>query len=72
MIETRIIGRTALFTVARPEKRNALTVEPCRQLRHAMESAATHEVRAVVVTGSGTSFCSGADLEEVYTPALHG
>lgn len=53
----------AVFTLNRPHKLNALDSE----LRDAMLDAvasvqADDDVRAVIVTGSGRGFCSGADL----------
>lgn len=48
----------------RPERRNALTWDLVRQLRHAVAEARTDPaVRVVVLTGSGErAFCAGADL----------
>ncbi len=48
----------------RPEKRNALDPEIIAALQHALESAAAApEIRVVILTGEGTAFCAGADLE---------
>ena len=60
-------GRVAVVTLQRPEKRNALTIAMCEQLRDAVRTAVADGARAMVVTGSGTSFCSGADLRAVYS-----
>jgi enoyl-CoA hydratase len=46
----------------RPERRNALNSQLVTELRAAVEDAATHDVRAIVLTGQGTVFCAGADL----------
>jgi enoyl-CoA hydratase/carnithine racemase len=47
----------------RPEARNALTGEMVAGLRDALERAAADDaVAAVVLTGTGTAFCAGADL----------
>lgn len=46
----------------RPERRNALNVEIVDGLRDAIEKAATEDVRAIVLTGAGHVFSSGADL----------
>ncbi len=58
-----VVDRVATVTLNRPDRLNALTatmgVEYARALR-ALD--ADPEVRAVVVTGAGRGFCSGADL----------
>jgi enoyl-CoA hydratase len=59
--------RVALLTLNRPDKRNALTIELCEQLRDAAQAALIAGARALVLTGEGSSFCSGADLDSVYT-----
>lgn len=67
MIDLTWHGRVALITLNRPEKRNALNIEMCHRLRDAVGSAVAGGARAMVITGNGTSFCSGADLGGVYT-----
>src|SRR5437588_12256879 len=58
-----IEGAVALVTLNRPEKRNALNDALVAALKDALRDAdAREEVRAVVVTGAGADFCSGADL----------
>ncbi|HEX4252179.1 MAG TPA: enoyl-CoA hydratase [Pseudonocardia sp.] len=59
--------RVALVTLHRPDKRNALTIELCELLRDAVRGALVADARALVITGTGTSFCSGADLDAVYS-----
>jgi enoyl-CoA hydratase/carnithine racemase len=50
----------------RPEQRNAIDPELCAALAGALDDAATtREIRAVVVTGAGGTFCSGGDLGSV-------
>jgi enoyl-CoA hydratase/carnithine racemase len=47
----------------RPEARNALTEPMLASLRTELERAATDDgVSAVVVTGTGSAFCAGADV----------
>ena len=46
----------------RPERRNALNSELVDGLREAIEKAAGEDVRAIVLTGQGHVFSSGADL----------
>jgi enoyl-CoA hydratase/carnithine racemase len=56
-------GGVLAITLSRPEARNALTAEMVAGLGAALEGAATDEsVVAVVLTGTGTAFCAGADL----------
>lgn len=52
-----------LITLNKPELHNAMTPEVSAAWAAAIESIADDpEVRALVVTGAGRSFCSGADL----------
>jgi enoyl-CoA hydratase/carnithine racemase len=51
------------ITLARPEARNALTEPMVAALHQEVVRAGRDEgVRALVLTGSGTAFCAGADL----------
>lgn len=59
--------RVALVTIERPDKRNALNITLCQALESAVREALAEGARALVLTGEGTSFCSGADLDSVYT-----
>ena len=53
----------ARIAMARPEKRNAVTAAMFEELGDAAEQAAGDlDVRAVVLTGDGPSFCAGIDL----------
>ncbi|RAY16997.1 enoyl-CoA hydratase/isomerase family protein [Actinomadura craniellae] len=52
-----------LVTLNRPAVRNAMTEEMTQAWNRAIdEVAADRETRVLVVTGAGSSFCSGADL----------
>jgi enoyl-CoA hydratase len=53
-------GQVGVATIDRPERRNALNAELCAQLRGHLEQSGA--LRAIVITGAGTAFCSGADL----------
>jgi len=70
MIELSWRDRIAILTLDRSEKHNALNIELCDRIRAAFADAA--DARAVVLTGRGRSFCSGADLDEVYTADFRG
>jgi methylglutaconyl-CoA hydratase len=56
-------GGLARITLNRPDKRNALDGQMVAELKGAIGSSAADEsVRAVLLTGAGEDFCSGADL----------
>lgn len=57
--------RVATITLDRPHRRNALTVEMLERLVAALAEVADDlDVGAVVLTGAGDAFCSGADVAE--------
>jgi 2-(1,2-epoxy-1,2-dihydrophenyl)acetyl-CoA isomerase len=63
-VELRLQERVAWITLNRPEALNALTPQMGRELRAAVEHVAeSSEVRAIVLTGAGRGFSSGADLK---------
>ncbi|MEV8607003.1 enoyl-CoA hydratase [Amycolatopsis sp. NPDC051373] len=65
MITTEVRGEVGVIALDRHERRNALDVEHCVDLRKAVLDLGPR-VRALVITGRGTSFCAGADLGGVY------
>jgi enoyl-CoA hydratase/carnithine racemase len=57
--------RVATITLNRPEKLNAMSWVMFNEIADAFDRAAgDDEVRAVVITGAGGAFCSGADLTD--------
>lgn len=55
----------ATLTLARPERRNALSIKVRDEISDQLDGWATDPaVRAVVLTGEGSTFCAGFDLEE--------
>lgn len=50
-------------TLNRPDKANALTREMLSHLADIAERAGREGARALILTGAGTVFCAGADLE---------
>lgn len=61
-----VSGAVARLTLNRPEKRNALNPELIAELRTAIAGAgADPAIHAIVLTGAGRDFCSGADLASV-------
>jgi enoyl-CoA hydratase len=67
MIHVSVTDGVGLLELDRPDRRNALDVEQCRRVAAGMATVLDRGARAVVVTGRGTSFCSGADFGQVYT-----
>lgn len=68
--QTGAVGRLILN---RPKTLNAWTAEFGRELRQVVEGeAADDSVRAVLVTGAGRGFSSGADLRAGFEPAADG
>ena len=58
-------GRVRQLILSRPEKRNALNLALCRELTDELDEANQDpETGAILLTGQGTSFCAGMDLEE--------
>ena len=65
-VELVVDGAVATITLNRPEKKNALTVEMREGLiAHFQRVRFDDEVRAVVLTGAGEAFCSGADVDRM-------
>jgi enoyl-CoA hydratase/carnithine racemase len=59
-------GPVALLTLNRPEARNSLSRELIASLAAALrEIGGSDGVRAIVITGAGSAFCSGHDLKEL-------
>ena len=60
----RVENGAAWITLNRPERRNALSAILLSEVHeHLTCAGGDPDVRAVVITGSGTAFCSGADLK---------
>ncbi|MDQ1662942.1 MAG: hypothetical protein QOJ68_2922 [Blastococcus sp.] len=59
-------GAVAVLTIDRPDKRNAMTTAMWTALPAVLaEVADDPEVRVLVVTGRGPSFCAGADISDL-------
>jgi 2-(1,2-epoxy-1,2-dihydrophenyl)acetyl-CoA isomerase len=64
------VDSVGLVRINREEKKNALDARTLKAMGEALDRAeASREVRVVVVTGTGRSFCAGADLGARDTPA---
>jgi methylglutaconyl-CoA hydratase len=63
MILYAVENSIARIVLNRPEKRNALNDELIAQIKRGLEQAAGEaSVKAIIISGAGKDFCSGADL----------
>lgn len=62
VVTASLDGAVATIAIARPDKLNALTPAVFAELSAAIDRAVEQGARAVVLTGEGRFFCSGADL----------
>lgn len=63
---TALQAATLTISLNRPERANAFNFEMIAELQAALEQAATDsQVRCVVLTGAGGSFCAGHDITEM-------
>ncbi len=64
-VNTELSNGVLTVTLADPDNRNALSRQLIAELGDAMDRADTDdEVRVVVLTNEGNTFCAGADLSE--------
>lgn len=63
LVETT--GAVTIITLNRPEKLNALDSDLTQALHEAIAAVGKSDARALVVTGAGRGFCSGADLGDI-------
>lgn len=66
MISTELRGEVGIMRLNRPERRNALVPEQMDALANQLTRLATG-CRALVLTGTGSTFCPGADLKWLAT-----
>lgn len=66
LVQYALRGPAAVVTITRPEKRNALSRALIAELTDAfLQASSDANARCVVLTGSGSSFCAGMDLDEL-------
>jgi 2-(1,2-epoxy-1,2-dihydrophenyl)acetyl-CoA isomerase len=59
-------GPVAIATINRPDKRNALALQTYAELSAIVRDIEGNSgIRALILTGSGTAFSAGADVDEV-------
>ena len=59
------------ITLNRPEKRNALSPAVIEELTMALYDAEHCECGVIILTGAGSAFCAGLDLEHLQTLEAH-
>lgn len=59
------------ITLNRPEKRNALSPELIDELTHVLNDTAECDCGVVILTGAGSAFCAGLDMEHLQTMNAH-
>ena len=64
-VKFQVSGAVGAITLNRPESRNAMTPEMIGELGKAVESCASPNVRAVLLTGAGGAFCAGANVRDL-------
>jgi len=55
-------GGVRTLTLNRPDRKNAINAQLWIELADVLRAAARDDLRALVITGAGGAFCSGADL----------
>lgn len=61
----------AIIRLNRPDKRNALSIEMRFEMVDCLSKMENEQdILAVLITGNGTAFCAGFDLEEFQNPDL--
>lgn len=58
-----ISGAVSTVTLNRPDKRNAISATMIAELQTALDEIEKSHARVAILTGAGTAFCSGMDLE---------
>lgn len=53
----------ATITLNRPDKRNAISTQMIEEVLAALNEIESTPARGVIITGTGTAFCSGMDLD---------
>jgi enoyl-CoA hydratase/carnithine racemase len=68
ILETKEEGRVLRVWLNRPDRRNSLTTELCRELVQVLDGAEKdRSIGSVLLAGRGDSFCAGMDLSELAT-----
>jgi enoyl-CoA hydratase/carnithine racemase len=70
ILRTHVHGSAGTIILNRPEKRNALSRALIEELAQALSDMHQEKrVRGVILTGAGSAFCAGMDLDEMLATA---
>jgi methylglutaconyl-CoA hydratase len=58
-------GRIATITLNRPDKRNSISYELIDDVTAALKQAAQSSALVLIMTGAGSAFCAGMDLDNL-------
>src|SRR5271165_428026 len=58
-------GRIATVTLNRPDKRNAISYELVEEIHIALHEVQKSHANILILTGAGSAFCSGMDLDNL-------
>jgi enoyl-CoA hydratase len=73
LVHLAVAGGIATITLDSPHNRNALSRQLVAELTDRLRTAGgAPEVRSVVLTHTGTTFCAGADISEASTGPMTG
>jgi enoyl-CoA hydratase len=73
LVHLTVDGGIATMTLDSPHNRNALSTQLVSELTERLDTAeANTDVRAIVITHTGTTFCAGADLSEARSGSMTG
>src|SRR5688572_20258091 len=65
----RVEDAVAYVTLDRPERKNPLTFDSYAELRDFFRDLTyRREIKAVVISGAGSNFCSGGDVHDIIAP----
>ena len=62
-LKLEIESELALLTLCRPERRNAISPRMIEELLDALGAVESSAPRVAILTGEGSAFCAGMDLE---------
>jgi enoyl-CoA hydratase len=65
MIDLQVADGTAMVTIRRPERRNALDADHWIQLSVILDEIAESDVDGIIITGTDSVFAAGADIQQL-------